>query len=73
MFSMFLQGKCLFFSSSRHKQKSSKLLISRQAFYKMMNEKESFSIDDAIPVLWLLHWNRETSNKIYYACLSITL
>ncbi|WP_099467773.1 helix-turn-helix domain-containing protein [Konateibacter massiliensis] len=40
-----------------------KLGISRQAFYKMINEKESFSLDDANKILSLLNQETETVIK----------
>lgn len=43
---------------------SDKLGISRQAFYKMMNEKESFSLDDANKILGILGKETETVIKI---------
>lgn len=45
---------------------SDKLGISRQAFYKMMNEKESFSLDDANKILAILGKETETVIKIVY-------
>lgn len=42
---------------------SDKLGISRQAFYKMMNEKESFSLDDANKILDILGKKTETVIK----------
>lgn len=42
---------------------SDKLGISRQAFYKMMNEKESFSLDDANKILGILGKETETVIK----------
>lgn len=36
-----------------------KLGISRQAFYKMMTEKETFSLDDANSILTLIGMNAE--------------
>lgn len=42
---------------------SDKLGISRQAFYKMMNEKESFSLDDANKILEILGKETETVIK----------
>lgn len=42
---------------------SEKLGISRQAFYKMMNEKESFSLDDANKILGILGKETETVIK----------
>lgn len=43
---------------------SDKLGISRQAFYKMMNEKESFSLDDANKILGIIGKETETVIKI---------
>lgn len=43
-----------------------KLGISRQAFYKMMNEKESFSLDDANRILAIIGKETETVIKDIY-------
>lgn len=40
--------------------------ISRQAFYKMMNEKESFSLDDANKILGIIGKETETVIKKVY-------
>lgn len=44
---------------------ANKLGISRQAFYKMMNEKETFSLDDANSILKLIGMSAEVViNKV---------
>lgn len=45
---------------------SEKLGISRQAFYKMINEKESFSLDDANKILEIIGKETKTVIKEVY-------